>query len=87
MGGLRYLLVIALVGTLALLTVAEHAERTRLGYAMRELERERSRLLEEEKSSRLAYEQAVVPEQLVERARVLGVASAAELDALTGSPR
>ena len=32
MGALRYLLVIALVGTLSLLTVAEHAERTRLGF-------------------------------------------------------
>lgn len=79
MGVLRYLLVIALAGFLAILTVAEHVERTRLGYAVRALETERAQLLEEEKAARLAYEQAVVPERLVARAVELGVATADEL--------
>lgn len=87
MSALRYLLVIALVGVLAVLTVAEHVERTRLGYEVRALEEERARLVEEEKVRRLEYEQAVVPERLVERARALGVASDAELSALTGAGR
>ena len=87
MGALRYLLVIALVGVLSILTVAEHVERTRLGYAIRELEGERSRLQEEEKAARLAYERAVVPERLVERAVTLRVATEAELAALTGDTR
>jgi hypothetical protein len=84
---LRYLLVIALVGVLAVLTVAEHVERTRLGYEVRALEEERARLVEEEKVRRLEYEQAVVPERLVERAKALGVASEQELAALTGAGR
>lgn len=87
MSALRYLLVIALVGVLAVLTVAEHVERTRLGYEVRALEEERARLVEAEKVRRLEYEQAVVPERLVERARALGVASDAELGALTGADR
>ena len=87
MGALRYLLVIALVGVLAILTVAEHVERTRLGYAIRAHEKHKAQLLEEEKAARLAYERAVVPERLVERAEALGVASAQELAVLTGAPR
>lgn len=87
MSALRYLLVIALVGTLAVLTVAEHVERTRLGYEVRALEEERARLVEEEKARRLEWEQAAVPERLVERARALGVASDQELAALTGAVR
>lgn len=87
MSALRYLLVIALVGVLAVLTVAEHVERTRLGYEVRALEEERARLVEEEKSCRLEYEQAVVPERLAERARALGIASDVELSAFTGASR
>ena len=85
MGAVRYLLVIALVGLLSVLTVGEHVERTRLSYSIRELERERARLLEEQKQARLAYERAVVPERLIERATALGIASADELQALTGN--
>ncbi|MBL4849462.1 MAG: hypothetical protein JKY65_28365 [Planctomycetes bacterium] len=85
MGALRYLLVIALVGTLALLTVGEHVDRTRLGYELRELERERARLAEEEKTAELAFEQAVVPEQLRDRAEELKVAEPAELAVLLGA--
>jgi len=84
MGALRYLLVIALVGFLALKTVGEHVERTRLGYQVRTLERERTRLAEEEKAARLRYEQAAVPERLVARAASLDVAPSAELDSLLG---
>jgi hypothetical protein len=84
-GALRYLLVIALVGTLALLTVGEHVDRTRLGYELRELERERARLAEEEKTARLAYEQAVTPERLRERAEELKVADPRELAVLLGA--
>ncbi|MBX3467474.1 MAG: hypothetical protein KF878_11335 [Planctomycetes bacterium] len=87
MSALRYLLVIALVGVLAVLTVAEHVERTRLGYEVRALEEERARLVEEEKVRRLEFEQAAVPERLVERARALDVAGQAELEALTGAAR
>ena len=85
MSALRYLLVIALVGTLAILTVGEHVDRTRLGYELRELEQERARLNEREKSARLAYEQAVVPERLRERAEALKVAEPSELSALLGA--
>jgi hypothetical protein len=85
MSALRYLLVIALVGALAVLTVAEHVERTRLGYEVRALEEERARLIEDEKQARLDYEQALAPERLVERARALKVASDAELASLTGA--
>ncbi|RMG19287.1 MAG: hypothetical protein D6731_00045 [Planctomycetota bacterium] len=87
MSSVRYLLVIVLVGVLSLLTVSEHVERTRLGYAIRELERERARLREEEKAALLAYEQAVVPELLVRRAAALGVAGPDELAALVGASR
>lgn len=87
MGALRYLLVIALVGALSILTVAEHVRRTQLGYSVRTLEKDRSRLLEEQKGARLAYEQAVVPERLVKRATALKVATPAELATLTGGGR
>lgn len=73
MSVLRYLLVIGMIGALALITVAEHAERTRIGFALRELETERARLTEEEKAARLAFERAVVPEQLLERAAAIGI--------------
>ncbi len=75
MSVLRYLLVIGVIGGLALITVAEHAERTRIGFALRELETERARLAEEEKTARLAFEQAVVPERLLERAAAIGVSA------------
>lgn len=84
MSALRYLLVIALVGVLALLTVADHVERTRLGYDLRALEERRGRLLEEEKAARLAYERAAIPEKLMVRAEALGVARRADLLALAG---
>ncbi len=87
MGVARYLLVIGLIGCLALLTVAEHAERTRIGYALRELETERARLAEEEKAARLAYERAVVPEGLLERAAAVAVGTPAELQGLASGPR
>lgn len=87
MGALRYLLVIVLVSVLALLTVAEHVKRTQLGYEVRKLERERARLVEEQKAARLAYEQAVVPERLVERGTALGVGEPRELKALVGATR
>jgi hypothetical protein len=87
MGALRYLLVIALVGFLALLTVSEHVDRTRLGYSIRDLEQEQGRLVEEQKAARLAYEQAVVPERLVERSAALKVATPAELASVTGGDR
>ena len=84
----RALLVIALVGLLALLTVADHVERTKLGYEARQLEERRARLVEEEKAARLAWERAVVPERLVERAEALGIAGKPELLALVGrAPR
>lgn len=84
MGALRYLLVIALLGVLSILTVAEHVKRTRLGYEVRRLEQRRARLLEERKAAQLAYERAVVPEQLIVQARALGVAEPSELQALSG---
>ncbi len=84
MGALRYLLVIGCLGVLALFTVAEHVKRTRLGYALRQLEQERSRLKEEEKAQRLAYEAAGVPARLLERAQALRVTTPAELEALAG---
>jgi hypothetical protein len=84
-GALRYVLVIALVGGLALATVSEHVERTRLGYDLRKTERERVRLLEKRKAARLGYERAVAPERLQKRAQALGVASEAELRTLAGA--
>lgn len=84
MSALRYLLVIALVGVLALLTVADHVDRTRVGYDLRGLEERRARLLEEEKAARLAYERAAVPDRLMVRAEALGVAKRADLLALAG---
>jgi hypothetical protein len=81
---LRYLLVIALVLVLALLAVADHVERTQLGYDVRALEEERARLVEDEKMARLDYERAVVPERLVARGVALHIAPEAELLALTG---
>ena len=50
-------------------------------------EKRKAELLEEEKAARLAYERAVVPERLVERAAAMGVATPEELAALTGAPR
>jgi hypothetical protein len=82
---LRYLSLIALVGALALATVAGHVERTRLGYEVSELEDELARLQAEETAARLAYEQAVVPERLVEAAARLEVARPDELRDLTGA--
>ena len=87
MSVLRYLLVIALIGLLALLSVTEHVERTRVGYSIRKLEREQSELLEEQKAAELLYERAVVPERLLERAADLRVADSAELQALVGAQR
>ncbi|MCA8924500.1 MAG: hypothetical protein KDD82_22000 [Planctomycetes bacterium] len=82
----RYLAVIGAVGLVALSTVCEHVEATRLAYEARELEVERARLVEDTKASRLRYEQASAPERLQERALALGVVSEAELSALTGAP-
>jgi len=87
LSSVRYLLVVALVGALAILTVAEHVERTKLGYEIRELEEERDRLAEEEKTARLAYEQAAVPERLVDRAVALGVVEPGDVEGLTGATR
>lgn len=87
MGALRYVLMILLVGALALLSVAEHVERTRLGYELRGLEERRDRLREEEQARRLASERALVPERLIERAVALRVAPEAELRALAGTSR
>ena len=84
MGALRYLLVIALLGVLSILTVAEHVKRTQIGYEVRKLEQRRARLLEERKAAQVAFEQAVVPEQLIQRSGALGVADPAELRALSG---
>ena len=64
----RYLAVIGAVGLVALSTVCEHVEATRLAYEARELEVERARLVEDTKASRLRYEQASAPERLQERA-------------------
>lgn len=83
----RYLAVIGAVGLVALSTVCEHVEATRLAYEARELEVEKARLEEETKACRLRYEQASAPERLQERAVALGVASRDELATLTGAPR
>jgi hypothetical protein len=82
---LRYLSVIALVGVLSVVTVADHVERTRLGYEVSDLESELERLRAEETAARLSYEQAAVPERLCEVAVELEVADAAELRDLTGA--
>lgn len=87
MAWVRYLAVIGAVGLVALSTVCEHVEATRLAYEARELEVEKARLVEETKASRLRYEQAAAPERLQTRAVELGVASEAELAALTGAPK
>ena len=87
MGAVRYVLLILLVGALALCTVAEHVERTRLGYELRGLMERRDRLREEEEARRLAVERALVPERLVERGVALGLAPEVELRALVGAQR
>lgn len=87
MGAVRYVLLILLVGALALCTVSEHVERTRLGYELRGLEERRDRLREEEQARRLAHERALVPERLVERAVALGIAPEPELRGLVGVRR
>lgn len=84
MGTLRYVLVIALVSALALLTVSEHVKRTKIGYELRTLDKERVRLREVKKAAQLDYERAVVPERLRERAAELEIASPTELTALAG---
>lgn len=87
MGVVRYLLVIALLGVLAILTVAEHVERTRLGYEVRELEREVRKLEERRKSSVMAYERACAPERVIDRAEALHVVGVSELDSLRRGAR
>jgi hypothetical protein len=82
---LRYLSVIALVGALAIVTVAQHVDRTRLSYEVSELEDELERARVEETTARLAYEEAAVPEGLSEVAVRLEVARAEELRDLTGA--
>lgn len=78
----RYLVLVAVATGIAIATIHQHVERTRLGYETRALEREIQRLEEAKRSAVLEREHAAAPERLVTRARAFGIANEAELKAL-----
>jgi hypothetical protein len=78
----RYLALVAAATGIAIATVHQHVERTRLGYEARALEREIDRAKEARRSALLEREHAAAPERLVARARACNIASEAELKAL-----
>ena len=78
----RYLALVAAATGIAISTVHEHVERTRLGYETRALEREIERSKEARRAALLEREHAAAPERLVARARAFELASEGELQAL-----
>jgi len=78
----RYLALVAAATGIAIATVHQHVQRTRLGYETRSLEREIERLKEARRAALLEREHAAAPEKLVARAREQKIASDAELKAL-----
>jgi hypothetical protein len=78
----RYLALVAVTTAMAIATVHQHVERTRLGYEARALEREIQRLKETRRGALLDRENAAAPEKLVARARDWKIASDSELRAL-----
>ncbi len=78
----RYLALVAVATGIAIATVHQHVERTRLGYEARALEREIQRLKETRRAALLERENAAAPEKLVARAREFKIASEPELRAL-----
>jgi hypothetical protein len=78
----RYLALVAVATGLAIATVHQHVERTRLGYETRELERELQRLEEAKKAAQLELAAASARERLLVRARAFDIASESELRAL-----
>lgn len=78
----RYLALVAVATGIAIATVHQHVERTRLGYETRALERELERLSEAKRAALLDREHAAAPERLVLRAKEFQIASDGELKAL-----
>jgi hypothetical protein len=78
----RYLALVAVATGIAIATVHQHVERTRLGDEARALERDVARLTEERRAATLERDRAAAPEKLVARARDFKIASEAELKAL-----
>jgi hypothetical protein len=78
----RYLALVLVSTAMAIATVHQHVERTRLGYEARALEREIERLKETRRASLLEREHAAAPEKLVVRAREFQIANESELKAL-----
>ena len=78
----RYLALVGVATAIAIATVHQHVERTRLGYEARSLEREIQRLKEARRGALLDRENAAAPEKLVARAKDWKIASEAELKAL-----
>ncbi len=78
----RYLALVTVATLIAIATVHQHVERTRLGYEARALERDIQRLKETRRSAVLDMENAAAPEKLVARARDWKIASEPELRAL-----
>lgn len=78
----RYLALVAVATAIAIATVHQHVERTRLGYEARALEREIQRLKETRRGALLERENAAAPEKLVARAKDFKIATDSELKAL-----
>ena len=78
----RYFALVAVATGIAIASVHEHVERTRLGYEARTLEREVRRLEETRRAAIVEREHAAAPEKLLVRARAFGIASEPELRAL-----
>ncbi len=78
----RYLALVLVATGIAIATVHQHVERTRLGYETRSLEREIKRLKEMRQGALVEQSKAAAPEELVARAKDLKIASDSELRAL-----
>jgi hypothetical protein len=78
----RYLALVASATAVAIATVHQHVERTRLGYQTRALEKDLNRLREAKRSATLDRDHAGAPEKLVARARTMGIANETDLRAL-----
>lgn len=78
----KYLCLVLALVSLGVITVTEHVERVRVGYELRQLEREKRQLKQELKTRRMIWERLVAPEAVARRAVELQVISQAELETL-----
>lgn len=78
----RYLVVVISLVCIGVTTVAEHVERVRIGYEIRQLKTEKRRLQQELKQQQLVWTRTAAIENVVRRALSLGLFTEQDLEVL-----